>query len=54
MAVAPNARREADLSTLGALLAEPAPAKVLLALTDGRALAASVLAKEAGVASLRR
>jgi DNA-binding transcriptional ArsR family regulator len=32
------------------LLAEPARAKVLLALVDGRSLAASVLASEAGVA----
>jgi DNA-binding transcriptional ArsR family regulator len=41
---------EADLSAVGALLAEPARAKVLLALADGRALPASVLAGEAGVA----
>lgn len=41
---------ETDLSALGALLAEPARAKILLALADGRALAASVLAREAGVA----
>jgi DNA-binding transcriptional ArsR family regulator len=36
---------------VGALLAEPARAKVLLALADGRSLAASVLAAEAGVAA---
>jgi DNA-binding transcriptional ArsR family regulator len=35
---------------VGALLAEPARAKVLLALGDGRSLPASVLASEAGVA----
>jgi DNA-binding transcriptional ArsR family regulator len=42
---------DADLAAVGALLAEPARAKVLLALADGRALAASVLAEEAGVAA---
>jgi DNA-binding transcriptional ArsR family regulator len=41
---------DTDLAAVGALLAEPARAKVLLALTDGRSLAASVLASEAGVA----
>jgi DNA-binding transcriptional ArsR family regulator len=41
---------EADVAAVGALLAEPARAKVLLALADGRSLAASVLAAEAGVA----
>ena len=42
---------DADLAAVGALLAEPARAKVLLALADGRSLAASVLASEAGVAA---
>ncbi len=42
---------DADVAALGALLAEPARARVLLALADGRALAASVLAAEAGVAA---
>jgi DNA-binding transcriptional ArsR family regulator len=42
---------ETDLAAVGALLAEPARAKVLLALADGRSLAASVLAAEAGVAA---
>jgi DNA-binding transcriptional ArsR family regulator len=42
---------DADLSALGAVLAEPARAKILLALGDGRSLAASVLAAEAGVAA---
>jgi DNA-binding transcriptional ArsR family regulator len=41
---------DTNLAAVGALLAEPARAKVLLALTDGRSLAASVLATEAGVA----
>jgi DNA-binding transcriptional ArsR family regulator len=41
---------EADLAAVGALFADPARAKVLLALADGRSLAASVLAAEAGVA----
>lgn len=36
---------------MGAVLAEPARAKTLLALADGRSLAASVLAAEAGVAA---
>ena len=40
---------DADLASVGAVLAEPARAKVLLALGDGRSLAASVLAAEAGV-----
>jgi DNA-binding transcriptional ArsR family regulator len=42
---------ETDLAAVGALLAEPARAKVLLALGDGRSLAASALAAEAGVAA---
>ncbi len=42
---------ETDLAAVGALLAEPARAKVLLALGDGRSLAASPLAAEAGVAA---
>lgn len=41
---------DADLAAVGAILAEPARAKVLLALGDGRALPASTLAAEAGVA----
>jgi DNA-binding transcriptional ArsR family regulator len=40
---------DADLAAIGAALAEPARAKVLLALVDGRSLAASYLATEAGV-----
>lgn len=39
------------MAALGALLAEPARAKVLLALGDGRSLAATALAVEAGVAA---
>jgi DNA-binding transcriptional ArsR family regulator len=42
---------DTDLAAVGALLAEPARAKVLLALGDGRSLPASVLASEAGVAA---
>lgn len=38
-----------DIAALAALLADPARCKVLLALDDGRALPASVLADEAGV-----
>jgi len=40
-----------DLAVVRVLLAEPARAQVLLALADGRALPASVLASEAGVAA---
>ena len=42
---------DADIASLASLLAEPARARILLALGDGRALAASVLAVEAGVAA---
>ncbi|MGB9183378.1 MAG: helix-turn-helix transcriptional regulator [Solirubrobacteraceae bacterium] len=41
---------DADLAALGAVLAEPARARMLLALGDGRALPATTLAAEAGVA----
>src|SRR6476619_863458 len=41
---------DADLASVGAVLAEPARARILLALGDGRALPAGVLATEAGVA----
>jgi DNA-binding transcriptional ArsR family regulator len=40
---------DADLASIGAALAEPARAKILLALVDGRSLAASHLATEAAV-----
>jgi DNA-binding transcriptional ArsR family regulator len=40
---------DADIAALGSLIADPARCKVLLALDDGRALPASVLADEAGV-----
>lgn len=40
---------DADLAAVGTLLAEPARARVLLALGDGRELPASALAAEAGV-----
>jgi DNA-binding transcriptional ArsR family regulator len=41
---------DADLAAVGTLLAEPARARMLAALGDGRALPASALAAEAGVA----
>lgn len=40
---------DADIAAVGALLAEPARARILLALADGRELPASTLASEAGV-----
>jgi DNA-binding transcriptional ArsR family regulator len=42
---------DADLASVGALLAEPARANVLLALGDGRSLPAGMLAAETGVAA---
>ena len=42
---------DSDLATVGALFGEPARARVLMALADGRELPASVLAAEAGVAA---
>jgi DNA-binding transcriptional ArsR family regulator len=42
---------DADIAKVGALVAEPARARMLLALGDGRALPATVLADEAGVAA---
>jgi len=41
---------DADLAAVGSLLAEPARARMLAALGDGRSLPASALAAEAGVA----
>jgi DNA-binding transcriptional ArsR family regulator len=46
-----NLDGDADIAALGAVLAEPARARILLAQGDGRALAASALAAEAGVAA---
>jgi DNA-binding transcriptional ArsR family regulator len=40
---------DADVARVAALMAEPARAKVLIALADGRSLPASLLASEAGV-----
>jgi DNA-binding transcriptional ArsR family regulator len=40
---------DADVAQVAGLMAEPARAKVLMALADGRALPASLLATEAGV-----
>lgn len=42
---------DTDIAKVASLLADPARAKIVLALGDGRALAASVLADEAGVAA---
>ena len=42
---------DVDIASVAALMGEPARAAVLMALLDGRALAASVLAAEAGVAA---
>jgi DNA-binding transcriptional ArsR family regulator len=42
---------EADIAKTAALIADPARARILLALGDGRALPATVLASEAGVAA---
>ncbi len=42
---------DVDVAAIASLIGEPARAKVLVALSDGRALAASTLAAEAGVAA---
>jgi DNA-binding transcriptional ArsR family regulator len=42
-------RGDADIAAVASLLADPARCKVMLALDDGRALPASVLADEAGI-----
>jgi DNA-binding transcriptional ArsR family regulator len=42
---------DADLAAIGSLVADRARCRILLALADGRALPASVLASEAGVAA---
>jgi DNA-binding transcriptional ArsR family regulator len=47
----PARRGDADMAAIGALLADPGRCRVLLALDDGRALPASRLAAEAGVAA---
>ena len=49
-ALSEPARGEADIAPTGALIGDPTRARVLLALTDGRAQPASRLAAEAGVA----
>jgi DNA-binding transcriptional ArsR family regulator len=49
MVAAAAIRGDAQIADVAALLADPARCRVLLALSDGRALAASVLADEAGV-----
>jgi DNA-binding transcriptional ArsR family regulator len=47
----PNTSGDVDVAAAAALLADPTRARVLRALGDGRALAASVLAAEAGVSA---
>jgi DNA-binding transcriptional ArsR family regulator len=42
---------DADIASVAALLADPGRCRVLAALGDGRALPASMLASEAGVAA---
>src|ERR1700745_773544 len=42
---------DADIASIGALVADPGRARILLVLGDGRALPASVVAGEAGVAA---
>ncbi len=42
---------DADIAKVGALVADPGRARILLALGDGRALPATVLADEAGVSA---
>lgn len=46
-----SAAGDTDLSVIGRLMGEPARARMLLALAGGRALPASILAMEAGVAA---
>jgi DNA-binding transcriptional ArsR family regulator len=48
-AAAPNG--DADVASVASLIGDPTRAKVLMALLDGRSLAASVLAAEAGVSA---
>src|SRR3954463_11858350 len=45
---------DADIAVIGALLADARRARILMALGDGRALPARVLAREAGGAGARR
>jgi len=44
-------RGDADIASTAALFADPARVRILLALADGRSLAASVLAAEAGLSA---
>jgi DNA-binding transcriptional ArsR family regulator len=46
-----TARGDSDIAAIGALVADPARCRILLALGDGRALPASRLASEAGVSA---
>ncbi|HET6876752.1 MAG TPA: helix-turn-helix transcriptional regulator [Jatrophihabitans sp.] len=47
----PNSHRTADIAAVAALFADRSRARIVGALSDGRALPASVLAKESGVAA---
>lgn len=47
----PDAGGDVDVARIAALFADPGRARILLALLDGRALPASVLAAEAGVSA---
>jgi DNA-binding transcriptional ArsR family regulator len=47
----PGGGGDADIAAIGALVADPARCRILLALDDGRALPASRLASEAGVSA---
>ena len=49
--MAADVHGELDVSAVAALFADPTRARILTALTDGRALPASVLASESGVAA---
>lgn len=51
VAVAAERGGDADIASVAALIGEPTRAQVLMALLDGRALPAGVLAAEAGVAA---
>jgi DNA-binding transcriptional ArsR family regulator len=45
----PRTRGERDVAAIARLFGDPARARILMALADGRSLAASVLAEEAGI-----
>ncbi|MDJ0396549.1 helix-turn-helix transcriptional regulator [Rhodococcus sp. G-MC3] len=47
----PDRYGDADIASVAALIADPARGRILMALADGRALPASVLAAEAGISA---